>query len=249
MAALRPELTPLILALALAAGCEPDVINTDKIGWDTGAVVDGGVEDGGSSTSGDGGSSSGDGGSTGPTSESDCEDGVDEDSDGVTDCEDPDCASFWACDLPDAVDYHTFFEFRGNTIECEWIGIEYDVDIDDCSTEASGRLNMLEGPQACPDCDRSYSGPITYGTDTCSELLGVAQAPDASFGLVFLAEDQRELWAPDEAGAWFPLVTLTRQDKLWTNTTSEDIWADPEDCDNGDQNLGNLTVTVDFRDL
>ncbi len=233
-----------ILALLLTLACgDKDDHSHDDTGVSE-SDGDGGAGDGGA---GDGGS--GDGGSTTPTSESDCEDGIDEDEDGATDCEDSDCADHWRCNLPDALQYSTVVDFRGNTIECEWVGIEYDVDIDDCYSAGGGTLTQIDTEQACPKCDRTYKGPLNWPQDSCSDFLETPMPADATFGFVFISETQRELWVPDDVWNWYPLAILDDNAGVYGDSSSEDIIADPDDCDNGDQNLGTLTLTLQFTDL
>lgn len=85
------EADPLGLGLALYADCDDTdpTINSSA----TDIPGDGIDQD----CDGSDASTGGGGGTTTPSSESDCSDGVDEDQDGVTDCDDSDCASDAAC--------------------------------------------------------------------------------------------------------------------------------------------------------
>jgi hypothetical protein len=195
---------------------------------------------------GDGGA--GDGGDE-PGAESDCTDGTDDDGDGDTDCADSDCADVFECTWPDAVDHTSRFQFDGNTIECQVWGVDVDYDVPDCLTTLTAELSLLEGPQACPDCDRTFAGDLNYTQDSCSELLGTTLPPSAAFGFVFVSASQRELWGQDEAGAWaFTSLVDSTDGRTWELVASEAVYDDPEDCDNGMQNLGTLTLTVAFVD-
>jgi hypothetical protein len=82
---------PLGLGLALYADCDDTdpTINSSA----TDIPGDGIDQD----CDGSDASTGGGGGTTTPSSESDCSDGVDEDQDGLTDCDDSDCASDAAC--------------------------------------------------------------------------------------------------------------------------------------------------------
>jgi hypothetical protein len=226
-------LLPLAFALAVV-GCGDESEDTDRpTGGDHG---DGGAGDAGS---GDGGT---------PT-EGDCTDGVDDDDDGKADCLDPDCAEVFECTWPDALDHTSRFQFDGNTIECQVWGVDVDYDVPDCTTALTASLTELTGAQACQSCDRSYSGAFTYTQDTCSELLGTTLPQSGAFGFVFVSETQRELWGQDEAGQWaFSSLVDSTDGRNWELTASEAVYDDPEDCDNGTQNLGTLTLTVAFVD-
>ena len=180
-----------------------------------------------------------------PSTEQDCTDGEDADQDGLTDCADPDCAAEFQCTWPEAMDHRTLVQFVGNEIECKYAGFPFDYDVPDCTTDFSGMLSEAEG---CAGCDRTYEGPFTYAKEECTELVGGGEVPTSgAYGFVFISEDRRELWTQDE-GAWVPASELTRQGDEWLLTVSEDIIDDPEDCDNGPQNLGRLTVTLSFKD-
>ncbi|MCB9777560.1 MAG: hypothetical protein H6742_03265 [Alphaproteobacteria bacterium] len=231
----------LVLAAALLAGCTGDTYGgKDK---NPPGPQDNGADDSG----GDGGSDDGGGG---PTTEQDCDDGLDEDSDGSADCLDADCASAWNCNLPEGIEYRGQIDFRGNTIECEAFGIEFDVDVDDCQTDASSNLRWIQDARACPECDRTYFGTLSYAVDSCSEMLETTPATEALFAFVFLSETERELYSQDPtSGTWYYLDTMTRAEGRWTLSGSDSVIADPDDCDNGDQNLGTLTITTSFRDL
>lgn len=236
-----PALTALLLVACdgdLYDGGDKNPPGPQDEGSDSGSASDGGT---------DGGS---DDGTSGPTTEQDCENGADEDGDGDIDCADADCADAWNCNLPDAMQYRGLIDFRGNTIECEAFGIEFDYDVDDCQTDASGRLTRIQDARACTECDRTYYGSLSYAVDSCSDMLETDPVPDALFGFVFLSETERELYSQDPTdGTWYFIETITRTKGEWRISGSDAVWADPDDCDNGDQNLGTLTITTSFKDL
>ena len=198
---------------------------------------------------GDGGAD-GDGGDAGSTSESDCEDGADDDGDGLTDCEDDDCADAFVCSWPDAISYFSRVDFSGNTIECEVAGFEIDVDVPDCATVTTSTMIIDESAAACAQCDRTFSGTLNYSEDSCSELLETTPPTSASVGLVFVSETTRELWGVNDAGQWEMAAAINIDDDgMWELAGGEQVWDDPDDCDNGNQHLGDLTVVVSFKDI
>lgn len=237
----RTALCTLALALLLPACGDKDG------GDDTGGAGDGGAGDGGDG-GGDGGG--GDGGVTGPPeNETDCQDGADEDEDGLADCLDSDCAAEWFCSLPDRIDFRSTVFFDGYTIECEKWGIEFDYDVEDCRADAVSNLTLVEKGRVCAECDRTYQGTLTYNEDSCSALLETTAPTRAEYGFVFLDARTRELWSPDEVGTWTFVERLSSTDGLvWQMSGAEEMWANPDECDNGDQNLGLLTVDLSWTD-
>lgn len=223
------------LSLLLACGDKDDGDGPSGAQDDTGGVGDGGA--------------GGDGGGQIPSNETDCEDGRDEDQDGTADCEDSDCATFWRCALPDTMDFRSDVYFDGYTIECEAWGIEVDVDIEDCVADAVSNLTLVTTGRRCESCERTYEGELTYNQDSCSALLETPAPTRGEYGFNFLDANTRELWSPDETGTWLFVDRLVSTDGVnWVLAGTEEIWADPEDCDNGNQNLGLLSVTLSWRD-
>ncbi len=210
-----------------------------------------GPQDGGSTGDGGGAGDGGGGGDDGGAVpvEGDCEDGADNDADGLADCLDSDCVDSWNCNLPATIDFSSQVFFDGNTIECEVWGIDVDVDIEDCQANATTELRWVESGPTCPTCDRTYSGVFTYSVETCSALIGVPAPTRVDYGFVFVDPRTRELWSPDTAGTWVYVDTLGSADgRTFGLTGSEPILDDPDDCDNGTQNLGTLNVDLQWVD-
>ncbi|MCB9742165.1 MAG: hypothetical protein H6741_18365 [Alphaproteobacteria bacterium] len=187
-----------------------------------------------------------------PENETDCEDGIDEDQDGVTDCEDSDCADVFRCTWPESLGHNTHAFFDGMEIECRAIGIPFDVDVPDCTTDLVAPLQEFTEGNICTSCDKSYVGPVNVTDDSCAELLGDNAEPsptELAFGFQFVSTQERVLWARDEAGVWAQAVTMTREGEgPWQWSSTSEIWDDPPDCNNGQQHLGDLTVTLTFTD-
>ncbi len=167
----------------------------------------------------------------GPTEEDICDDGVDNDGDGPTDCDDPDCDDFVPCTWPEAVDHNARFVFDSDV---QWA--------DDCETRFSGHLAVGTQIPPCPTCDRTFEGPYHYTINSCEDLLDLAgvDLPDyGAYGIVFVSEHQRDIWTRDTDGVWASLglaswdpgvghYALERVDTL--------------------QNVGTLTTTLTFAD-
>jgi len=152
-------------------------------GADGGAVNDGGgTNDGGTADSGgDGGGADG-GGSDGgaATTETDCSDGVDDDSDGLIDCADEDCARDAACAelvCNDGVDNDS-----DGLTDCEdedCLGNPWCPELD-CG---DGIDNDGDGHADCTDAD-CLADPACLGEDDCTNGID-----DDSDGLVDCADD------------------------------------------------------------
>lgn len=223
---------PLMLALLVACGGGGGDGRDPPGPQDGGATGDGGAGDGGAASR-----------------ERECEDGADNDGDGDADCADADCAENWTCNLPTAMDFDSRITFDGYTIECEYYGFEVDVDIEDCQANATAALEQVTSGRLCESCDRTYAGSFSYTTETCSALIGVPAPTRAEYGFVFVDPRTRELWTPDSAGVWAYTETLSSTDgRTFRLQGAEDIWEDPDDCDNGMQNLGRLSVNLTWTD-
>lgn len=186
-----------------------------------------------------------------PDPETDCEDGADNDSDGLADCEDDDCAEDFVCNYPDSISHRTNITFDGYEIECDlgWLGT-HDKQINDCATRFSIPLAVAEKGPLCTDCDLTFFGPITYDYDDCDDLTGDSTRPtEAWFGFKFIDESTREMWSQDEKGTWGKAVTMTKAGGVWEFSESGEVVEDIDDCENSPLTLGNLTVTMTFEDL
>lgn len=184
-----------------------------------------------------------------PVPESDCEDGVDNDEDGLSDCEDADCSEAFVCSYPESISHTTSISFDGYEVECEtWLGT-FDEQVDDCVTEFTIPLTVATTGKLCSECDLTFTGAITYTEDNCDELTGDSTRPtEGWFGFVFIDESTRELWSQDESGAWAKAVTMKNSGGVWEFSEDGEISEDVDGCDNSPLTLGNLTVTMTFVD-
>ena len=192
----------------------------------------------------------GDDDDTVPDNETTCDDSLDEDEDGLTDCEDPDCADVAPCTWPDSVDHAGTFAFEGYEIECDYMGIPIPYEVDDCSTAYTSALSQDLTVTPCDVCDRTFEGPFVYSVDTCADLIGSTSPDSGAFGLVFLSETQWEVYGINgDSGAW-ESVGIAEDDGTGTFVYQIQgvITDDPPDCNNGDQDLGNLVVTLTFAE-
>ena len=187
-----------------------------------------------------------------PDPETDCEDGTDNDEDGLIDCEDDDCAEVFRCTWPDSLAHKTDVFFDGYEVTCEtWIG-DFDEQIADCNTNIEATLALAtEG--LCTECDRTYEGAFNYVFDDCDDQFddgsGGEPATSGRFGFVFTSETERDLWTVDEASsAWVYVATLTSTDGTWVFSENGDVTVPVDECDNSPLTVGNLAVTLTFTD-
>ena len=216
-------MTPRLILAVLAIGCSGDIEETDTDQPDDTDV---------------------------PTVESECNDGADNDDDGAIDCDDSDCADAFECNWPDAMNHDTQMDFAGRTIECKFAGISIPYDVEDCQTRFTAALTYDPNETGCTSCDRVYKGPLNWLNDSCSELLGeTGPKPEVTeYGIEFVSETERRLYVNDATTGWTSTVTLTLNGTSWENITEVPIEEDIDDCNNGVQYLGDLTVRVGFTD-
>ena len=209
-------------------------------------ACDGKASDSGDAQSSDSGETST---TAAPEPESDCEDGADNDTDGLVDCADEDCADVFVCTYPESIGHTTNVSFDGYEVACEtWLGT-FEEQVDDCVTEFTIPLTVATAGDLCSECDLTFTGPITYNEDNCDELTGDSTRPtEGWFGFVFIDESTRELWSQDEKGAWAKAVTMNNQGGVWEFSEDGEVVEDVDGCDNSPLTLGNLTVTMTFVD-
>ncbi|MCB9763492.1 MAG: hypothetical protein H6739_27240 [Alphaproteobacteria bacterium] len=182
-----------------------------------------------------------------PTNETDCNDGVDEDEDGVTDCEDDDCAAEFRCTWPTSLTHRTQADFEGSRISC-WFG---GYDVPDCQTILSASLTEFEGEGDCDACDKTFSGPFIVDRDECSELTGSEEPPPTTawFGFRFVSPQERVLYARDESGVWSEAVSMSQDNEgRWTWQYDETLRDRIDECSSDTQDLGVLHFTISFND-
>ena len=141
--------------------------------------------------------------------------------------------------------------FTGRTIECKIAGVGFPYNVDDCTTQFTAALTYAPEDTGCLECDRVYKGPLTWLNDSCSELLGEnGPKPETTeYGLVFQSETQRTLYVNDPSTGWTEAVLLALEGDQWVNITEVPIREDIDECNNGEQYLGDLNVRVSFQDL
>lgn len=245
-----------LLFMACVAGafmaCETSSGSGDSAGGKTDGGGDGSASGGGDGGSGDGSSDgTGDDGTTGPAEpEVDCEDGVDNDGDGAADCEDEDCAGYLPCTWPESMAHEGAYDFDAqNNVECVIRGFPVAVDVADCITRYTAELTPVTDPaQACPTCDRTFYGTLSYSENTCATVLPALQLPtDAYFGFIFTSATEWQLVGKSPSGNWDAAVDLTVTGDQFEFATTEQINISDDRCSNSPLYVGDLTVSWSFR--
>ena len=244
----------VLSALVALAACTPveestAVKKTD--GTDDGTDgVDGG--DGSDGSDGADGTDGGDGsdGEEPPPPESDCTDGLDNDEDGLADCDDSDCAEVAPCWWPTSLTHDGAFDFDGFEVTCEtWFG-DFDEQVDDCTTRYTATLTEVTDPAAqCATCDRTFYGALTYTDNSCADILDGGDYPiEAYFGFVFHSPTAWTLYGDDGSGGWESGVDLVVSGTTHSFSHTESIMVDTGECDNDPLYAGDLTITWSFSE-
>ena len=184
-----------------------------------------------------------------PPVEQICDDGVDNDGDGLSDCEDADCEAEVHCQWPTSVEHTTVFDFAGKTIQCEVWGTVIPYEIDDCETVMTSTMTQVDDGDICEQCNRTFEGQFSYPKDECADLVAGERPTEGRFGLVF-AENKWVLFSKNESGEWVESVDLQPDGSgTYSYATTEAVEEDmQEDCKTGVQHLGDLTVTLSFAE-
>ena len=184
---------------------------------------------------------------TEPQPETICDDGLDNDEDGLADCLDSDCESTNYCQWPFTLSHTSIVNFAGREIECKYAGFPVDYDVPSCRTVLTSTMTVSPDKE-CPQCNRTFYGQFTYTEDSCEG--GGVRPTDGYYGLIF-AENKWVLFTENDAGEWVEAVDLSADDQGGFSFTSasEPVWLDSEECDNGNQHVGDITLTLAFKDV
>jgi hypothetical protein len=80
---------------------------------------------------------------------------------------------------------------------------------DDCFLMSESELDSTVSiPDPCTDCDRSYTGSLSYTQDTCDADL-FERPTEGSAGIVFLSDDEWDIWVNLE-GDWENVGVATK---------------------------------------
>jgi len=217
------------LLLLFLAGLTACPVSSGNRGSDDDDLVSANDDDSGSDDDDDGDD---DDATTPPPPESECQDGLDNDSDGLTDCEDPDCAAVVECTWPTALQHSGSFDYEASLL-AELGGY------DDCVTQFTAPLvQELVEAMECPTCDRTFTGPMSYPSDNCP--AGDEPRPTSvSYGLVFFNALQWEVFVQDAQQVWSSVGFAGQAGEDYTLTRTDEVDVDGTDA-------GDLTTTLTF---
>lgn len=161
-----------------------------------------------------------------------CDDGVDNDIDGLLDCLDPDCSGQAPCSVIQSFYFSDTLSFSpGSPLVCEdgsslELEVVYDV--------VGGRVSRdTDSERACEACDATYSGvPDEFysagDTPDWLEAVLTLERPDQEemlVGLVFVDDSNVDVWLPDGDGSWRFVLTAAAEDGglpgLFSGATNE----------------------------
>lgn len=162
---------------------------------------------------------------TTPPPPEDCLDGIDNDLDGLTDCDDDECAAVPQCIWPRNLSHSGSFDYEASLV-AELAGF------DDCRTDFTSPLvEETDVASQCPMCDRTFSGPMVYPFDDCPD--GDEPRPTSvSYGVVFFNDLQWEVFVQDADLLWTSVGFAAQSGADYTLVRSDEV--DYEGTDAGD---------------
>lgn len=115
--------------------------------------------------------------------------------------------------------------------------------LDDCEIRFESLLVPAGGADECPQADRTYSGQYQYSINTCQEFLDMAgeTLPDEGlYAVIFLSQNQREIFTRDADGVWGSLGVADRDPGVghYLLHRQDEI-----------ESIGNLVTELTFNDL
>ena len=175
----------------------------------------------------------------GPVEEN-CDDGLDEDEDSLTDCEDPDCADVFHCTWPERLEVVSHIEFSANEL-AESFGVG------DCFLEIGGVLDLSVEPPGCEECDREYTGTVSVVQGDCPEDY-IEPPSTAAYGFEFVTVAERDLWKLDTDDiVWESLGLIESGGAVWSSEHSSPVLYDVPIF--GETEVGEFFITETITDL
>jgi hypothetical protein len=165
--------------------------------------------------------------------ESECDDGLDDDADGLTDCDDDDCAGVVSCGWPTSLSHSATIAYDASWL-AELSGYS------SCAVSFNGTLDRVRGDGQCGACDRTFEGAVSYTDTSCADNPGDLPST-VRYGIVFTSESAWAICSTDgtsrgESG------TATGGGGTYTLSRSDPIVVDSNDA-------GDLNTTLTYTEL
>lgn len=160
-----------------------------------------------------------------------CDDTLDDDLDGLVDCEDPSCEADQACLWPARMELEGRFDYEPSTIAS--LG-----GAQECTIRYASTMQRLR-EHACTQCDRVYEGSFDYEQDDCPEQFD--RPTSGAYGFVFTSEASWQFFA--EGSTW-TLVGAAANDGSDTY-----VLVRTDDLEYEGTDLGTIDTTYRFRGL
>jgi len=165
--------------------------------------------------------------------ESECDDEVDDDGDGLVDCADDDCAAEIVCSWPTSLSHSATIAYDASFL-AELSGYS------SCTLAFNGTFNRDRDGDLCPNCDFTFEGAVTYTNTSCSETPGDLPS-NVRYGIVFTSDTAWGIWSTDGT-SWGEAGTATGGGGTYTLSRQDPIVVDGNDA-------GDLNTTLSFTEL
>jgi hypothetical protein len=162
----------------------------------------------------------------------------DDDDDTGSDDDDSDPDEDFISTWPDEIDLQTTVAFEPNEIALAF-------DVGPCSLSFGGIL-LQEAADTCPACDLEYAGAVGVDSSDCPEDY-ISTPEYRRFALIFLDEQQRELWRLDDEEGWLVVGLIQSTSASWESVRNEAVLYDVPLL--GETEVGNFVVTSVLTDL
>jgi len=165
--------------------------------------------------------------------ESECDDGLDDDGDGLVDCADEDCTGVVECTWPASLAHTASIAYEASW-QAELAGYS------SCAVAFNGTLDRVRDDGVCGNCDRTFEGAVTYTDTSCAETPGDLPTT-IRYGIIFASENAWTLWSSDGT-SWGESGTATGGAGTYTLSRSDPIEVDGNDA-------GDLNTILSFTEL
>jgi hypothetical protein len=149
-----------------------------------------------------------------------CDDGEDNDGDGLADCDDDDCVDRAFCGWPTHLSHTGSFYFDASFL-AELAGYP------SCLVAFNASLDRIQGSGECPGCDRTFGGDANYTDTACAESASELPA-EVSYGVVFASDTSWRIFASD-GDSWGESGVATGGNGTYTLSREDPVEYDGQD--------------------